>query len=427
VTDQHTELTELLTAHYAQARPIRLVGTASGSTNQVSMLRAGPGAAELVVRRRDVRTPGYQPELPLLESAVRRLAEQAGLLVDSTIASGSGCDYVRIADHVYSLHRRLPGVAMSWSRWPAFQGRRLVPECLGGLQALWDGRIGATSPAELSALLPVAEWATVGGLGDPIDRVEAAFVRQDEPGPRLDLTGRTNPARFDWAAAVVDGLACRLPRYAELFSRWLPRLRDWAVGFDASRPAAGTDWLQHGDPSPTNTFFCPDLESWRFVAGLIDFELVRFAPFRSDLGVAGSIRFGDTPSRDELGDVVAGRPTGQQLELGLLERYLSGYLAMTTPAAPAVDPAGLAAEIERGLHANVLGLILWSVRMAQSALLDDDELVEYLATQIHRYRCREFLRRHELERVVGCAVAAAASVRAEVTVALSAATVEGRP
>ena len=252
-------------------------------------------------------------------------------------------------------------------------------------------------------------------------QVEAAFVRQDQLGPRLDLTGRTNPARFDWAAAVVDSLAGRLPRYAELFTRWLPRLRGWAVGFDASPPPAVAGWLQHGDPSPTNTFFRPDVDSWRLIAGLIDFELVRFAPFRSDLGVAGSIRFGDTPSRDELADVVAGRSTGGQLQLGLLQRYLSGYLALS-PA----DPASLAAEVERGLRANVLGLILWSARMAQSALLDDDELVDYLATQIHRYRCRESLRRQQLERAVGCAAEAAASVRAEVTVALSAATLDGR-
>ena len=336
MADQQAELTELLTAHYALAGPIRLLGTASGSTNRVSIVRVERLTADLVVRRRDIRMPGYQPELPLLESAVRRLAERAGLLVDSVIATGSGRDYARQADHVYSLHRRLPGAAMSWSRWPAFQNSPLVPECLGGLQALWDGSIGSTGPAELLALLPVAEWTTVGGVGDPVDRVEAAFVRQDQLGPRLDLTGRTNPARFDWAAAVVDSLASRLPRYAELFMRWFPRLRDWAAGFDAGRPPAVASWLQHGDPSPTNTFFRPDLDSWRLIAGLIDFELVRFAPFRSDLGVAGSIRFGDTPSRAELADVVAGRLTGGQLELGLLQRYLSGYLAIS-----AADPVSV--------------------------------------------------------------------------------------
>ncbi len=413
-----TGLSGVLTGHYGFGRDIhvRHLGTASGSTNTVSLIEiSGPDRAAVAaaVRCYDTTAPQYEPEQLLAESAVRAVARQAGLLVDEVIPAVSGAGHVRAGDLVYSLHRLLPGEALTWPRWPDFQGRPSVPECLGGLQALWDRRVGGTDPAALLRRAPATEWSLLGGHGDAAAALTETFVEQGRPGPRLDLTGRANPARFDWAAEIVGRHAARWPRYARLFDRWFARLRQWAADFDDSLRDQGSRWLQHGDPSPTNTFFLPGVRGWRAVGGITDFELVRFAAFRSDVGVAGSLRLGDTPAPAQLARLMAGAETAVPLDLRLLERYLAGYQAMSPE--PGV-PGG--AEVAAGLRANVLGLALWSVQMMRAAHYPDHELAGYLAAQLHRYLARRRTPDQRFDQAVRRACADADSVRQEVQVRL---------
>lgn len=413
--DVHT----ILAHHYDVSRDIEVteIRSASGSTNLVSLIRiSGPdGRTDAALRRYDTASPRYEPELLLMESAVRAATAEAGLIVDEVIPAVSGDDHVRAGRFACSLHRLLPGESLTWPRWPSFQRQPCVPECLGGLQALWDDRVAGTPPASLLARVPAAEWPRIGGHGDAdggaIAAVTATFVEQTRPGPRLDLAGRTNAARFGWAAEVVAGQAARWPRFCALFGRWLPRLLRWAADFDARPRPPGACWLQHGDPSPTNTFFLPRVRGWRTVSGITDFELARFASFRSDLGVAGSLRFGDTPDRAQLRRIAGGGETAVPLDLRLLERYLAGYQAMSHG-----QPAISGDELALGLEANVLGLALWSVQMMRAGHFSDAELAEYLATQLHRYMARRCTPPAELDRAVGRACDAADSVRQEVHV-----------
>ncbi|HEY1619224.1 MAG TPA: hypothetical protein VGG25_16500 [Streptosporangiaceae bacterium] len=411
-------LPEVLTRHYGFGPGLRLrhLGTASGSTNTVSLIEISEpdhGGVSVAVRCYDTRAPQYEPELLLAESAVRAVAHLAGLLVDEVIPAASGDGHVRAGHLVYSLHRLLPGEALTWPRWADFQQRPSVPECLGGLQALWDRRVGGTEPAALIGRAPAAEWPTLGGHGEAAATLTEIFVEQCRPGPRLDLTGRANPARFDWAAEIVARHAARWPCYARLFGRWFTRLRQWAADFDESLSDLGSRWLQHGDPSPTNTFFLPRVHGWRAVGGITDFELVRFAAFRSDVGVAGSLRLGDTPAPAQVAQIMVGRETAVPLDLRLLERYLAGYQAM----APELGVPG-GGEVAAGLRANVLGLALWSVQMMRAGHYPDEELAGYLAAQLHRYLARRCTPDERLDQAVRRAFEDADSVRQEVQVRL---------
>ncbi|HET9898024.1 MAG TPA: hypothetical protein VFQ44_24095 [Streptosporangiaceae bacterium] len=369
------------------------------------------------MRQYDAESPRYEPESLVMESAVRKLAHQAGLLVDTVIPARSGDDHVRAGRFVYSLHRLLPGESLTWEQWPAFQWHRTVPECLGGLQALWDERVGRTTAGELLALAPSAEWARIGGQGDLNKALIETFVEQSRIGPRLDLTGQTNAARVDWATGVVEQHAATWPRFARLFGLWSSRLRHWAAESGERRAGQDAPWLQHGDPSPTNTFFLPQVREWRAMGGITDFELVRFASYRSDLGVAGSLRLGDTPGGAELRRVLAGMETDIPLDLRLLERYLAGYQAMTRNQHD-LSPD----EIIAGLRSNVLGLALWSVQMMRAGHLDDMQLAIYLATQLHRYMARRATPAREFHQAALRGCRAAAAIRQEIREKLSPAT-----
>ena len=153
------------------------------------------------------------------------------------------------------------------------------------------------------------------------------------------------------------------------------------------------------------------------MGGIMDFELVRFASFRSDIGVAGSLRLGDTPGDAELERVLAGMETDSPLDLRLLERYLAGYQAMTRNHDD-LSPD----EIIAGLRSNVLGLALWSVQMMRAAHLDDLQLAVYLATQLHRYMARRAtpVKKFRQAALQGCR--AAAVIRQEIREKLSPAT-----
>lgn len=412
-------LREVLADHYSFGQDIKVhhVRGASGSTNKVSVIRITCPQRppfEAAIRQYDTESPRYEPELLVMESAVRKIAHRASLLVDTVVPSRSGDDHVRAGRFVYSLHRLLPGESLTWEQWAAFQWHQNVPECLGGLQALWDERVGRASPDDLLALVSGAEWAHIGGPGDLTERLAQTFIEQSRLGPRLDLAGRTNVARVDWAAGAVEQHATAWPRYARLFDRWSSRLRRWAAEFDERQADRSTFWLQHGDPSPTNTFFLPQVREWRAIGGITDFELARFASFRSDIGVAGSLRLGDTPGDAELQRVLAGMETDTPLDLRLLERYLSGYHAMTQ------NRHELSAdEIVVGLRSNVLGLALWSVQMMRAAHLDDTQLTIYLATQLHRYMARRATPPEKFHQAAHRACRAAASTKQEVAERLS--------
>jgi hypothetical protein len=153
------------------------------------------------------------------------------------------------------------------------------------------------------------------------------------------------------------------------------------------------------------------------VAGIIDFELVRFAAFRSDLGVAASLRLADTPTPTDLATVHTGQHTAAPLDLQPLQRYLTGYLSLATDS----DLSG--EQVHIGLRANVLGLTLWSVRMAQAGILDDEQLADYLATQLHRYLARCATPPAEIGQAIDVARSRAVSIRPHVQAALAPAAV----
>jgi hypothetical protein len=258
-----------------------------------------------------------------------------------------------------------------------------VPERLGELQAVWDRELGPLSSQEVLAIVGEADRRLLGGFAEVED-------------VRLDLvSAETNLARLELASAAVEELRGSFPDYARLWELWLPRLRDLFRSYaeDAGELSNSPRWLQHGDPSPTNTFFRPQVDGWRAIDGYVDFELARFAAYRSDLGVAASMRFGDTPDRAAVEAIRRGEWPDGSLELGDLVRYLAGYLSVLEEPVPA-------AELAVGLRANVLGLVLWSTRMARTGLTPPDELCRYLATQLHRAALRWNTELTELERAL---------------------------
>ncbi|HXM57905.1 MAG TPA: hypothetical protein VOB72_21090 [Candidatus Dormibacteraeota bacterium] len=406
------QLAAVLGAHLGGKVTIGAVAHEQGSSQRVAIasgsLDGRPG--RWAIRSHDLASPDVERDHLALQAGVHALGAERGLETDAPLPSpeaGAHYYFDRSAARIYSVHPVLEGRTGSWERWAWLQRQAGVPEAFGRLQAEWDACFADCTPAELRARIPAADLDLLRA-GQPrpafLARLRRRYEEQTEPTARYDLaSGVTNEERLARTARDVERLATRFPLYSALFGRWLPALEEW-VGQMAEEQAARMPgpllWLQHGDPSPTNSFFVPAPSPGARVHGHVDLELVRWSRSRSDLGVAASMRFGDDPDAVALAGCRQGRRSRGRLALAdEFRRYLHAY-AGALPRRLSLTQAELDGLL-LGLKMNVMGLVFWSARMARARLLSDQDLERYLATQLHRLCLRGNTTVDDLRQAIG--------------------------
>jgi len=219
-----------------------------------------------------------------------------------------------------------------------------------------------------------------------IERIKNKYFLQNEFINLYNLcNAEKNFEYFQLVSNQIKSYNTKYPKLVHTYSIWEKRIEEFLIEIISEQKKFFNKnlILQYSDMSPNNSFFKPNKFNLEKIDGYIDFGLSRWSSIRFDLGVAASMRFGDELNSISKENIINGISPKTKINLSTnYKKFILSYLKD-------IDRKYLpnCAEFQSffvALKINIMGLIFWIPKIAESDIYDDKELQEYLCKQINR-------------------------------------------
>lgn len=304
---------------------------------------------------------------------------------DFPILNNKGLVYSCIGKNIYSLHKYCGGEGPVWAQCGKLQDNFDLRKDLAKKLADYDS---CTLNVDVKKHIQKINPNELEQLGTSVDEIVTKYIDGNSTdGLHMSYTdGTGNIEKMERAFSCFNSQKSLYPKTYTLVKVWKNQIIEWIQTLTKEQEFISRQKLPtcivNGDSSIANILFVPNIDNYKKLGAMVDWDLIKFGYRLYSLGVAFSIRmvkeYTDKVHRHMMNGI---SPKGN-FNKDLLLKFCRDY-DNSLPTKAKLKPL----EKDFLLHSakvNYMNLILISSILVKSGRFSDDEMARYLGDKVFR-------------------------------------------